>query len=334
MSKVVVRHCGDPSVLEVERVDSLPSLGPQSVRIRNAFAGVNMIDTYHRSGLYKLPLPFVCGSEGGGTVTEVGAAAPQDLLGKRVVYLFSTSGSYATYAVAEAKNVYVVPDAVAMDKAVAVLLQGSTAHYLTRSCYAVAKGSVVVVHAVAGGTGQLIAQVAKHFGAVVIGTCSPSKMAMARSMSDVVLPYIDENKVTWDTHVRRLYPNGVDAVYDGVGKTTFRPSLKVLRPRGAMISFGNASGPVDPISPLVLMEHGSVSLQRPTLKDFTRTREEAEQRLGDLFQWMSTGVLKVSVGHIVPLYEARRAHEMLESRQSTGKILLDCRDDHIVGSKL
>ncbi|KPI85212.1 putative quinone oxidoreductase [Leptomonas seymouri] len=330
---VRVHTHGGPEVLSVDAFQPAKDLqlGPSDVIVRNAYAGVNFIDAYYRSGLYKKPaLPYTAGEEGAGAVVKVGAGVPSTLLGKRVAYYggLGSSGSYASFTVVSASALHEVPHGVSDEEAAAVVCQGLTAHYLIDSSYPCAPGSTVVVHAAAGGTGLLLCQVAKLRGARVIGVCggtAKAELARAVGRADAVIDHMATPD--WVAAVRAVAPaEGVDAVFDGVGQSTFAGSLSLLRKRGYMISFGNASGAVPPISPLELSRAGSVYLQRPRLADFLRTKEEAGRRAAEVFGWVATKQLAVTVGHVYPLRDAAQAHIDLESRKTMGKLLLNCID--------
>jgi NADPH2:quinone reductase len=317
MRAIVVSAPGDSSALEyTELPDPVPA--PGEVLIEVAASGVNFIDIYHREGRYPLPVPFVPGSEGAGRVVAVGSdvtgISPGDLVGWA-----SVRGSYASLAVVPATKVIPLPQGLSPDLAAAVLLQGLTAHYLTHSTYTVKEGDDVLVHAAAGGVGLLLTQIAQLRGARVIATVSTTeKEKLARDAgADEVLRY--EN---FAEAVREITGSGVHVVYDGVGATTFDGSLAALRPRGMMALYGAASGPVPPIDPMRLHDGGSLFLTRPTLGHYTATRAELLERAGDVLAWVASGDLKVHVSRRYPLAEARQAHDDLESRRTTGKLLL------------
>ncbi|KAA9376817.1 quinone oxidoreductase [Microbispora cellulosiformans] len=317
MRAIVVSAYGDSSVLEyAERPDPVP--GPGQVLIEVAATGVNFIDVYHREGRYPLPLPLVPGSEAAGTVTAVGPDVTDVVPGDRVASA-SAIGAYATKALIPADRVVRLPDGLSPDLAAAVLLQGLTAHYLTHSTYAVRTGDDVLVHAAAGGMGLLLVQMAKLRGARVIGTVSsPEKEKLARQAgADEVIGYEG-----FPEAVKEITGSGVHVVYDGVGAATFEGSLASLRPRGMMALYGAASGPVPPFDPQRLNAGGSLFLTRPTLGHYTATREELLSRADDVLGWVASGALKVRVSERYPLAEARRAHDDLEGRRTTGKLLL------------
>lgn len=317
---VVVRATGGPEALEFTEVEAR-SPGAGELLVDVAAAGVNFIDCYHREGRYPLPLPFVVGLEGTGRVSAVGPDVAGFAVGDRVAWAQSI-GSYAEQAVVSAKDAVPVPEGVDDETAGALLLQGLTAHYLVASTYPVREGDAVLVHAAAGGVGLLLVQLAKARGARVIGTVSTeAKEALAREAgADEVIRY---DRVDFAPEVRRLTDGvGVAAVYDGVGRTTFDGSLASLRPRGVLALFGASSGAVPPFDPQRLNQAGSVFLTRPSLGAHVATREELEWRAGELFAAVADGSLAVRVGGRYPLAEARRAHEDLEGRRTTGKLLL------------
>ncbi|KAG5511918.1 hypothetical protein JKF63_07743 [Porcisia hertigi] len=329
--EVVATAHGGPEALAVRPSSHTPEatqLEKGEVLVHNAYAGVNFIDTYYLCGLYKKPtLPYVVGEEGAGAVVKVGPGVPETLLGKRVAYFggVGCTGSYATFTVVQASAVQEVPDGVTDAEAAAVMCQGLTAHYLVDASYPCAPGSTVVVHAAAGGTGLLVCQMAKLRGARVIGICGGAEkaaLAMSVGRADVAIDYVATPD--WPALVRAAAPLGVDAVYDGVGQATFAGSLSVLRRRGYMITFGNASGAVPPISPLELSRAGSVYLQRPTLADFTSTPEETQRRTSDVFGWVASKQVQLTFGHVYPLHEAAQAITDLQSRKTTGKLLIHC----------
>ncbi|GET85560.1 quinone oxidoreductase, putative [Leishmania tarentolae] len=329
--EVIATAHGGPEVLVARPCSHTPDVAPLQegqVLVRNSYAGVNFIDTYYLSGLYKkASMPYVVGEEGAGAVVKVGAGVPATMLGKRVAYFGGEgcTGSYAAFTVVPVSALHEVPDGVTDAEAAAVVCQGLTAHYLVDSSYPCGPGSTVLVHAAAGGTGLLVCQMAKLRGARVIGICGGTEKAtLAKSVgrADMVIDYLATPD--WAPLVRSAAPQGVDAVYDGVGQATFAGSLSVLRPRGYMISFGNASGAVPPVSPLELSRAGSVYLQRPTLRDFMHTPEEVQRRTSEVFGWVASKQVQLTIGHEYPLQEAAQALTHLQSRKSTGKLLLTC----------
>lgn len=317
---VLVSSTGGPEVLEVTEVESRkPGAGELLVDV--AAAGVNYIDTYHRSGLYPQQLPFGPGLEGAGTVAALGEDVTDFEVGDRIAWS-ATQGSYAEQVVVPTSGAVRVPEGVDDETAAATLLQGLTAHYLVASTYPVKVGDTVLVHAAAGGVGLLLVQLAKARGGRVIATVSTAeKEALAREAgADEVIRYTE---LDFAPEVRRLTGGvGVAAVYDGVGKDTFDGSLSVLKPRGVLALFGGSSGPVPPVDPQRLNAAGSVYLTRPSLASHVATREELDWRAGELFAAIADGSLKIRIGGRYPLDQARQAHEDLEGRRTTGKLLL------------
>ncbi|MEV4597692.1 quinone oxidoreductase [Amycolatopsis sp. NPDC049253] len=319
-SAVQVRTTGGPEVLEVTEVE-VGSPGAGELLVDVAAAGVNYIDTYQRQGIYPIDLPFVLGLEGAGTVAEVGDGVTAFAPGDRVAWQGSL-GSYAARKLVPAAGAVKVPAGVSDEVAAATMLQGITAHYLVRSTYEVKPGDDVLVHAAAGGVGLLLVQLAKARGARVIGTVSTEEKAeLARGAgADHVIRYDREDfaKVT-----RELTDGeGVHVVYDGVGKDTVDGSLASLRIRGMLALFGAASGPVPPIDPQRLNSGGSLFLTRPTSGHYVRTREELDWRADELFAAVTDGSLDIRIGGRYPLADARKAHEDLQGRRTTGKLIL------------
>ncbi|WP_344871761.1 quinone oxidoreductase [Nonomuraea antimicrobica] len=313
MHAIIVSAPGGPEVLEyVERPDPRPGEGEIVVDV--AAAGVNFIDIYHRSGAYPLALPTPIGSEGAGTVSAVGAGVDGVAVGDTVAWA-GVLGSYAEKAVIPAERAVPVPDGVPAEVAAAAMLQGLTAHYLTHSTYEVKAGDHVLVHAGAGGMGQLLVQLVKLRGARAYATVSTSeKEKLAREAgADEVLRYDD---------FAEALRGRIDVVYDGVGRTTFDGGLEALRPRGLMALYGAASGPVPPVDPQTLNKQGSLFLTRPTIAHYIAEREELLQRASDLFGWIAAGQLAINVSHRYPLADAKQAHENLAGRRTTGKLLL------------
>jgi NADPH:quinone reductase len=317
---IQVRETGGPEKMEL--VDApIPTPGPNQALVRIAAIGVNFIDVYFRSGLYKAETPFTPGSEAAGTVEAVGPGVVDVAPGDRVAYAM-VRGSYAEYAVVPAAHLVKLPDGVDVKAAAAAMLQGMTAHYLTHSTYEIKRGEVCLVHAAAGGAGRLIAQMAHTRGARVIGTVSTEEKAAAARESGVDDAII-YTKLDFETEVKRLTNGrGVDVVYDSVGKTTFDKSLACLRPRGMLALFGQSSGPVPPIDAQVLNTRGSLYLTRPSLAHYVLTRDELLWRAGDVLNAVASGQLKVRIDHTYPLAEAATAHRDLESRKTIGKLLL------------
>ena len=291
------------------------------VRVKVAATGLNFIEIYQRKGQYPGQLPFTPGSEFAGTVDATGAGVTEFQVGDRVVTA-SGAGGYAEYAIAPAAKLVHVPPEIALEQAAAVLLQGMTAHYLTRSTYPLKPGDTALVHAAGGGVGQLLLQIAKKCGARVIVTVSNEEKAqIARELgADEIIRYTQED---FETEVKRLTDgNGVDVVYDGVGKETFSKGLNCLKPRGYMVLYGQASGPVEPINPQLLNQKGALFLTRPTLAYYILTREELLKRVNDLFGWMSAGELLVRIDRRFALKDASAAQQYMENRSTKGKVLL------------
>ena len=315
-----VHHTGGVEQIRLESIP-VPEPAADEVRFRVEAAGVNFIDTYKRSGLYPVPLPHTLGQEAAGIVTAVGASVKDIKLGDRIASA-TVLGAYAEEAVVAAASAILVPPAVDSTTAAAVLLQGMTAHYLACDTFPLGPGHSALVHAGAGGVGLLLIQIAKRRGARVLATVGDEEKArIAREAgADATCIYRAEDF----SRAAREFTNeaGVDVVYDGVGRDTFERSLNSLRPRGLLVSFGNASGPVPPFAPLVLSQKGSLFFTRPTLAHYTRTRAELEQRAGDILGWVAGGQLRVRIGATFPLRHAADAHRALEGRATTGKVLL------------
>ena len=318
MRAVVVREHGGPEVLEVRDVPE-PVAGAGQVVVDVAAVGVNFVDTYNRSGLYPSKPPYVAGGEAAGTVSAVGDGVAGLSVGD-VVVSSNVRGAYAERAVVDADRAVRVPDGVSARQAAASLLQGMTAHYLVNSTYAVRGGDTVLVHAAAGGMGLTLTQLIKLRGGRVVGTVStPEKERLAREAgADEIVGYDG-----FAAEVRRLTGGeGVPVVYDGVGRTTFDGSLAALRPRGVLVLYGAASGPVPPFDPARLQSAGSAYLTRPTLVNYIATRDELVRRATDVLGWVASGDLTPHVGRTYSLDDARTAHEDLEGRRTTGKLLL------------
>ncbi|HLV75865.1 NADPH2:quinone reductase [Actinomadura hallensis] len=318
MRAIVITENGGPEVLTAgERPD--PEPGPGEVLIDVAAAGVNFIDVYFRTGAYPQKLPYTPGVEAAGTVAAVGEGVTEFSAGDRVAWA-NVQGAYAERAVVPADKVVPVPEEVSLEDAAASLLQGMTAHYLTRSTYRIQEGDTVLVHAAAGGMGLLLTQVATSLGARVIGTAStPEKEKLAKDAgADVTMGYDG-----FPEKVRELTGGeGVAVVYDGVGAPTFDGSLASLRRRGVLALYGAAGGPVPPFDPQRLNAAGSVYLTRPSLAHFTEDRAELLERAADVFAWVRSGTVRIHVGHRYGLADAAAAHADLESRRSTGKLLI------------
>ena len=320
MRAIQVHSPGGPEKLQLVDIPA-PSPGAGQVLVKIALAGVNYIDTYYRTGLYKSELPIDIGMEAAGVVESVGPDVRGFAAGQRVAYCMAR-GSYAEYAVVPAWQLIKIPGGVGFDIAASALLQGMTAHYLTHSTVALKAGDTALVHAAAGGTGLLVVQMARMLGARVIGTVSTeAKAAIARQAgANEVILY---NAQDFAAEAKRLTEGrGVDVVYDSVGAATFLKSLDSLRPRGMLVSFGNASGPLPAVEPLLLSQKGSLFLTRPTLLHYTATPEELQWRAGEVLNWIAAGRLKISIHRTYDLAEASQAHIDLESRATSGKLLL------------
>jgi len=320
MKAIQIEATGGPEVLQLVDLP-IPEPGPGQILIRVEATGVNFIEIYFRKGVYKTAFPLVPGSEAAGTVEELGPGVNGFKPGEAVAST-SVIGSYAEYALVPAAQLVKVPEGLGLECAAAVLLQGMTAHYLTRSTYPLKGGETALVHAGAGGVGLLLTQMAAQIGARVISTVSTkAKAALSREAgaSDVIL-YSDQD---FEAEVKRLTGGkGVDVVYDSVGKTTFDGSLNCLRPRGMLVLFGASSGPVPPFDPILLNSKGSLFLTRPTLWHYIATRAELEWRAGDVLGSAAAGKLKVRTEHSYSLADAAQAQIDLEARRTTGKVLL------------
>ncbi|MGH8883917.1 MAG: quinone oxidoreductase family protein [Egibacteraceae bacterium] len=320
MKAIRVHTTGGPEVLQLEDVP-VPDPGPGQVRVQVEAAGLNFIDVYHRTGAYKLDLPFTPGMEAGGVVDAVGPGVTDLGEGSRVAFA-SQLGAYAEHVVVSAAGAVRVPDGVGTRVAAAVMLQGMTAHYLTHSTVRLRKGRTVLVHAAAGGVGHLLTQIARRLGARVLATVSTAeKERLARTAgADEVIRYRD---VDFAEEVDRLTGGaGVDVVYDSVGKDTFDRSLDCLRPRGHLVLYGQSSGPVPPVNPQLLAAKGSLFLTRPVLGHYVASPEELAWRAADLFGWITAGELEVRVDRTWPLAQAAEAHRYIEAGKTHGKILL------------
>jgi NADPH2:quinone reductase len=320
MKSIQVNVPGGPENLQLMDVPT-PRPGPGQALVRIAASGVNFIDIYFRTGLYKADLPIAIGSEAAGTVEAVGEGVTEVAPGDRVAYAMAR-GSYAEYAVVPAAQLVKIPVHVDFHTAAAAMLQGMTAHYLTHSTFPLKAGDTCLVHAAAGGAGGLTVQMAKNIGARVFGTVSTAEKAqIARaSGADEVILYTEQE---FDVEARRLTGGrGVDVVYDSVGKTTFEKSLNSLRPRGTLALFGQSSGPVPAFDPAILNSKGSLFLTRPSLGHYLLTREELLWRAGEVLGAVDAGKLRLRIDRTYPLADAARAHRDLESRKTAGKLLL------------
>jgi NADPH2:quinone reductase len=320
MRAVVVEEFGPAENLKLVELPK-PVPRPGEVIVKVAFCGVNFIDVYFRTGLYKVPPPVSIGNEASGVVDAVGDGVTDLRPGDRVAYAM-VRGAYAEYTSVPAVQLVKIPAAVSLEQAAAVMLQGMTAHYLTRSTFPLKAADTCLVHAAAGGTGALVVQMARQIGARVFGTVStPGKAAIARAAGvDEVIFYTEQD---FAAEARRLTDGrGVDVVYDGVGRSTFDKSLDSLRPRGMMVLFGYASGPVTSVDPSQLNSKGSLFLTRPTLAHYIATREELTWRATEVLDLVASGRLTVRIDAVYPLDHAADAHRVLEGRGTTGKLLL------------
>jgi len=320
MKAIQVARVGAPEALTLVELP-VPDPKPNEALVQIKAAGVNFIDVYFREGRYPAPLPFINGQEAAGIVVAVGPDVTTLRLGDRVAYT-GVLGSYAEYAAVPADRLVKIPDELDLEQAAAAMLQGMTAHYLSHSTYPIKSGDTALIHAAAGGVGLLLVQMAKQLGARVIATVgSEAKAELARSAgADEVIIYTEQD---FETETQRLTGNeGVQVVYDGVGKDTFARDLKVLRPRGYLVLFGGASGAVPPFDLLELTKHGSLFVTRPSLQHYVARRAELEQRSNDVLQMVVRGVLKLRIHKKYQLEDVRQAHGDLEGRKTTGKLLL------------
>ena len=320
MKAIQISETGGPEVLKWAEVP-VPTPGPGEVLIKVAAAGVNFIEIYFREGRYKAPLPLIPGSEASGTVEKLGAGVEGFAVGDPVASA-GVRGSYAEYALVPAAQLVKVPAGLDLKLAAAVMLQGMTAHYLAFSTWVLEPGETALIHAGAGGVGLLLTQIAKACGSRVFTTVSTHEKAeLSRAAgADEVILYTESD---FEAEVKRLTEGrGVDVVYDSVGKTTFEKSLNCLRPRGLLALFGGSSGAVPPFDLIQLSQRGSLFVTRPTLKDYTATRAELEERAGTVLQWVADGTLKVRAEHDYALADAAQAQIDIASRKTTGKLLL------------
>jgi NADPH2:quinone reductase len=311
---------GGPEIMSWEEVE-VGKPGPGEVRVRNTAVGLNYIDTYHRKGLYPLPLPLTLGSEGAGVIEAVGPRVKGFKVGDRVAYA-QPIGAYAEVLLRPVARLVKVPAGIDDQTAAAMMLKGMTAWYLCRRTYRVKKGDTILVHAAAGGVGQILCQWAKHLGATVIGTVgSDEKVALAKQAGCRHVIVTSREKIP--ERVKAITKGkGLPVVYDGVGKDTFNDSLDCLAPLGLMASFGNASGPVPPVNIGILAAKGSLFLTRPTLVNYTATPEDLATAARELFSVVKKGAVKIRVNQTYPLREAAQAHRDLESRKTTGSTVL------------
>jgi len=315
-----VHQAGGPEVLQWEKVDvGKPATG--QVRVRQTAVGLNYIDVYHRTGLYPQPLPFTPGTEAAGEIEAVGEGVTGLTAGDRVAYA-GPIGSYAEARLIDADRLVKLPDYVSDELAAAMMLQGMTARMLLRAVYEVKPGDTILVHAAAGGVGLILCQWANALGATVIGTVSTDEKAAMASAHGCHHPIV-YTRQDFVTEVDRI-TNGakLPVIYDSVGKDTFLKSLDCLRARGLMVSYGNASGPPDPIAPALLAQKGSLFLTRPTLFSYIATREELEQSASELFDMVRSGKVKIEIGQRFALRDAAEAHRQLEARKTTGSTVL------------
>jgi NADPH2:quinone reductase len=312
---------GGSEVLQYVDYD-LPAPAKGQVQVKHSAIGVNFIDTYHRTGLYALPLPSGLGSEAAGAVAAVGEGVTNFKVGDRVGYAGGTIGSYAQANNVPADKLVRLPDGLSDEVAAAVLLKGMTAQYLLRRIHSVKAGETIVFHAAAGGVGQIGCQWAKHLGATVIGTTtSPDKVALAKANG--CSHVLNTKDAGWEKQVREITGGkGVPVVYDSIGKDTFMAGLDCLSPRGIMVTYGNASGPVDPFSPSILAAKGSLFVTRPTLAHYTRTHAELQETADDLFAVIASGAVKVAINQRFALKDAAKAHDALTGKQTTGATIL------------
>ncbi len=321
MKAIQIQQTGGPEVLQLAELP-IPEPGPGQVLIRVEATGVNFIEIYFRKGVYKASLPLVPGSEAAGTVEELGPGVTGFQAGDAVASV-GVLGSYAEYALVPATQLVKIPAGLTMEQAAAGMLQGMTAHYLAYSTFPLKAGDTALIHAAAGGVGLLLTQMAKRIGARVIATVSTEEKAvLAREAgaSEVIL----YGEKEFEPEVKRLTAGkGVDVVYDSVGRTTFEGSLNCLRPRGLLALFGASSGPVPPFDLIQLSSKGSLFVTRPTLWHYIATRAELEWRAGDVLGWAASRELKLRTEFMYPLVDAAQAQSDLESRKTTGKILLE-----------
>ncbi len=320
MQAIQILTTGGPEVLSLHEIP-VPTPGPDEALIRIEACGINFIDTYLREGRYPAPLPYTLGQEAAGIIQSVGFNVSTVKVGDRVAWC-GVPGTYAQYAVAPANRLVPIPDEVTSQQAAAAMLQGMTAHYLADSAFRIQSGDEILIHAGAGGTGLLLTQIAKSLGARVFTTVSTEeKAALSRAAgADAVILY---TQTDFAAEIKRLtHDRGLAVVYDSVGKSTFEQSLTCLRPRGTLVLFGASSGPVPPFDLIRLSTLGSLYITRPTLKDYIATRADLLFRANDVLQSIGAGTLKLRIEHIYPLADAAQAHRDLESRSTTGKLLL------------
>ncbi len=321
MQAVQIAEHGGPEVIEWVNI-AQPTPGSGELLVKLEAAGVNYIDTYHRTGLYPVGLPFTIGLEGAGTIEGVGPDAGDFEVGQRVAWA-GAPGSYAEYVIVPVAVAVPVPDAVPSDVAAAVMLQGMTAHYLAKDTYPLDPGEKCLVHAGAGGVGLLLIQIAKLLGAEVFATVSTEEKAAlaANAGADHVINYMEDD--FGDVVESIVGPKALDVVYDGVGAATFDRGLELLRPRGLMALFGQSSGVVEPMDLGKLARYGSLYVTRPSLFAYIADRVDLERRAAEVFDWIAAGQLDVRIGARFPMSDAADAHRALEGRLTTGKVLLE-----------
>jgi NADPH:quinone reductase len=320
MKAIEVKQVGGPEVMELKEVLA-PEPKANEAAVKIVASGVNFVDVYYREGRYKAATPFIPGQEAAGDVVAVGPGVSNVKVGDRVAYTM-VLGSYAEYATVLAERLVKIPEGVSYQQAAATMLQGMTAHYLSHNTYPLKRGEIAVVHAAAGGVGLLLTQMAHNLGARVIATVSTeAKAKLAREAgADEVILY---TQTDFEVETKRITGDqGVDVVYDSVGKTTFEKGLNVLRPRGYMVLYGGSSGAVAPFDPIQLTQKGSLFVTRPSLAHYIATRQELEQRADAVFGMIAAGELKLRIEHLYPLQDAPQAHRDLEGRKTTGKLLL------------
>jgi NADPH2:quinone reductase len=312
---------GGSDVLQYVDYD-LPPPAKGQVQVRHTAIGVNFIDTYHRTGLYVLPLPSGLGSEAAGVVAALGEGVTNYRIGERVGYCSGSIGSYAEANNVAAEKLVRLPDSISDEVAAAILLKGMTTQYLIRRIHPVKAGETIVFHAAAGGVGQIACQWAKHLGATVIGsTTSPEKVELAKANGCAYV--LNTKEAGWEKKVREITGGkGVPVVYDSIGKDTFLAGLDCLRPRGIMVTYGNASGPVDPFPPSMLAAKGSLFVTRPVLAHYTSTAQEVQDTADDLFQVIASGAVKIAINQRFALKDAAKAHDALTSKKTTGATIL------------
>jgi NADPH2:quinone reductase len=322
MPKAIRFHkTGGPEVLAWDDVE-VGEPGPGQLRIRHHAIGVNYVDTYQRAGMYPMPLPSGCGSEAAGVVEAVGPGVADFKAGDRVTYATAPVGAYSEVRLYPAERAVKLPDGISFETAAAMMLKGLTAQYLVRRTYRVKKGDTILMHAAAGGVGQILCQWAKHLGATVIGTVgSDDKAELARKAGCRHVIVLAREK--FSARVKEITKGkGVPVVYDGIGKDTFMDSLDCLQPLGLMVSFGNASGAVPPFNPGILAQKGSLFLTRPTLLHYAASREDLVKAARELFAVVKSGAVKIRVNQTYPLRDAARAQNDLEARKTTGSTVL------------